>query len=200
MARPRTRSSRGGRTSRTRARGRGGRATGGGSIARYVIPVAAAGALLWYLMPTAQAGGPGGKGGEGGEGGEGAGTVPDEPVPFAQYTANDIPRERITAQRAGNILSAPNRNSTIVGRFAAGERLITPNVDDTRNFGGPLRQGDPGQGTPGYTDPGWFPVEVAGRPAGGWARLILFDFASREPVLRIGEGLRGVGVGGWRRP
>ena len=195
MARPRSRGAR--RTTRsTRVRGRGGRTTSGGGLARYVIPVAAAGALLWYLMPTAQAGGPGGRGGEGGEGG---GTVPDEPVPFDQYTTNAIPRERITARRAGNILSAPNANSTIVGRFAAGERLITPNVDDTRNFGGPLRQSDPGYGTAGYTDPGWFPVEVAGRPAGGWARLILFDFASREPVLRIGEGLRGVGVGGWRR-
>ena len=106
----------------------------------------------------------------------------DVPVPFGQYAANGILRERITARQAGNIHAAPNEQSNVVGDFAAGSTLITPNVDDTRNFGGPLRPSDPGYGTPGWSDPGWFPVEVSTRPTGGWARLILFDFDSREPA------------------
>lgn len=69
MARARTRGAR--RTTRAR----GGRAARGGGIAQYLIPIGVAGALLWYLMPRAEAapGGAGGAGGAGGGGGQGGG-------------------------------------------------------------------------------------------------------------------------------
>ena len=66
MARARTRGAR--RTTRAR----GGRAARGGGIAQYLIPIGVAGALLWYLMPRAEAA-PGGAGGAGGAGGQGGG-------------------------------------------------------------------------------------------------------------------------------
>ena len=68
MARARTRSAR--RTTRAR----GGRAARGGGIAQYLIPIGVAGALLWYLMPRAQAGTPGQPGDAGKPGGTNGGT------------------------------------------------------------------------------------------------------------------------------
>ena len=169
-SRPRSRSTSG-------ARGRSGGATGRGTgVAKYALPIGVAAAAVWLFWPKpalAGQGGAGGQGGQGGQGGEGGGTVPDAPVPFPQYTESGIPRERITARQAGRIFSAPHVQSRIVGSFLPGHVLITPNVDDTRNYTA--------------TDPGWFPVEVTGRREGGWARLLLFDFPnSLEVVQRIG--------------
>ena len=102
MARPRSRGAR--RTSRTRARGgRGARGTTGGGIARYVIPIGVAGALLWYLMPTAQAAPRNGTTPNGGGG------VPNVNVPTPTRGAPFI-RARITERT--RLSGAPNANGS----------------------------------------------------------------------------------------
>ena len=187
MARPRSRGSR----RATRARGRASRgAGGGGGLARYVIPVAVAGALLWYLMPKAEAGQPGGAG-DPGKAGTNGGVGPAVPVPIPQPGTAVLASVPVTV--AGNLYAGPGENTAVVRPLAVNDIVIAVNYSEPRN--------------------GWIAVFIPRTNVSGWAPLAKLgtatEVADDTTVLPGAQTARfanvrapntaGHRVGGWNR-